>query len=86
MPQKSETRAVLGLVIYGRGSPKPGCLKTLPVMSLIEQKDLEKTFGWLDGVSVIIGITIGSGIFASPGPVLELTKSVLDIHRLGQHY
>ena len=45
-------------------------------MSLIDHKDLEKTFGWLDGVSMIIGITVGSGIFASPGPVLDFTQSV----------
>ena len=51
-------------------------IRRIPLSSTINRVDLEKTFGWFDGVSIIIGITIGSGIFASPGPILELTNSV----------
>jgi amino acid transporter len=50
----------------------------VPLSSTIQQKEvvIEKTFNAVTGTSLIIGVIIGSGIFASPGPVLSYTQSV----------
>ncbi|KAI9193602.1 amino acid/polyamine transporter I [Polychytrium aggregatum] len=41
-----------------------------------DDQDLETNMGLFEGLSIIIGMSIGSGIFASPGPVLGYTESV----------
>ena len=41
-----------------------------------EDIELDKTISLLSGIGIIVGATIGSGIFASPGPVLDYTHSV----------
>ena len=51
-------------------------IQNLPLSKTLNLISLERKFGWVDGVSMIIGITVGSGIFASPGPVLDFTQSV----------
>jgi amino acid transporter len=47
------------------------------VQSQLEQHStepqLQRSLGILDGISVIIGIMIGTGIFASPGIVVSYT-------------
>ncbi|KAJ3223234.1 hypothetical protein HK099_001369 [Clydaea vesicula] len=42
----------------------------------LQTPDLNRTVTLFNGVSLIIGVMIGSGIFASPGSVLVYTKSV----------
>ncbi len=37
--------------------------------------DLGKSVGLINGLALIIGCVIGSGIFASPGPILTYTQS-----------
>lgn len=41
-----------------------------------QRGDLQKNVTFLNGLSLVIGSIIGSGIFASPGPVLAYSKSV----------
>jgi amino acid transporter len=40
------------------------------------EKELPKTVTLSSGLALIVGVIIGSGIFASPGPILEYTGSV----------
>lgn len=38
--------------------------------------DLQKNVTFSNGLTLVVGVIIGSGIFASPGPVLAYSKSV----------
>ncbi|KAG0307953.1 hypothetical protein BGZ98_009337 [Dissophora globulifera] len=41
-----------------------------------QRGDLQKNVTFSNGLTLVVGIIIGSGIFASPGPVLSYSKSV----------
>ncbi|KAG0044227.1 hypothetical protein BGZ83_010520 [Gryganskiella cystojenkinii] len=41
-----------------------------------QRGDLQKNVTFSNGLTLVVGIIIGSGIFASPGPVLAYSKSV----------
>ncbi|KAF8927109.1 amino acid transporter [Dissophora ornata] len=41
-----------------------------------ERGDLQKNVTFSNGLTLVVGVIIGSGIFASPGPVLAYSKSV----------
>lgn len=41
-----------------------------------QRGDLQKNVTFSNGLTLVVGVIIGSGIFASPGPVLSYSKSV----------
>ncbi|KAF9895647.1 b(0,+)-type amino acid transporter 1, partial [Lobosporangium transversale] len=41
-----------------------------------QRGDLQRNVTYSNGLTLVVGIIIGSGIFASPGPVLSYSKSV----------